>query len=218
MQRVLSFQMTRGTGESSEYVTKRLCFSFLFSVGFLCLLCGFMLGRFATERSIETQAQKKRAELAGNSLQQTEYFQQLALKELERASFNHNHTYVICFLPHLWNMIPKSDWRIAKKFPNIQLKNSTSNLMFLIIIELFVTRNWQMSDSLKSNMQRINELFSNLSLVHEVTNHTSCIRATVRGLQEPGESLSELTFISMRFKHFFFILTPSKLIFSLFTI
>ncbi|EGI66791.1 hypothetical protein G5I_04595 [Acromyrmex echinatior] len=58
--------MTRNIGESSEYVTKRLCFSFLFSVGFLCLLCGFLLGRFTVERSLEAQAQKMRSELAGN--------------------------------------------------------------------------------------------------------------------------------------------------------
>lgn len=111
MQRVLSFQMTRSTGESSEYVTKRLCFSSLFSVGFLCLLCGFMLGRFAAERSMETKAEKRRAELAGNGLQNTEHFQRLALQELERASFNYNHVmYVVCFSPYLRNVIPKADW------------------------------------------------------------------------------------------------------------
>ncbi|RLU16288.1 hypothetical protein DMN91_012048 [Ooceraea biroi] len=88
MHRVLSFQMARGIDESSEYVTKRLCFSFLFSVGFLCLLCGFLLGRFAAERSMETQAQKTRAELAGNGLRNTEHLQQLALRELAEASFD----------------------------------------------------------------------------------------------------------------------------------
>ncbi|EFN78529.1 hypothetical protein EAI_02348, partial [Harpegnathos saltator] len=55
MHRVLSFQMSRITSESSEYVTKRLCFSFTFSIGFFCLLCGFLLGRFAVERSIEAR-------------------------------------------------------------------------------------------------------------------------------------------------------------------
>lgn len=89
MQRVLSFQMARSMNESSEYVTKRLCFSFLFSVGFLCLFCGFLLGRFATERSMEAQAQKTRAELAGNGLWNTEYLQQLTLRELARATFDH---------------------------------------------------------------------------------------------------------------------------------
>ncbi|XP_071648813.1 uncharacterized protein [Temnothorax longispinosus] len=96
MHRVLSFQMSRNIGESSEYVTKRLCFSFLFSVGFLCLLCGFLLGRFAVERSLEAQAQKTRGELAGNGLWNTEYLQQLALRELERAPFDYDRTtYVI---------------------------------------------------------------------------------------------------------------------------
>lgn len=89
MQRVLSFQMTRNIGESSEYVTKRLCFSFLFSVGFLCLLCGFLLGRFTVERSLEAQAQKTRGELAGNGLRNTEDLQQQALLDLERASFDY---------------------------------------------------------------------------------------------------------------------------------
>jgi len=88
--------MTRNIDESSEYVTKRLCFSFLFSVGFLCLLCGFLLGRFAVERSLEAQAQKMRGELAGNGLQNTEYLQQLAL-ELESAPFDDRMTYVLIF-------------------------------------------------------------------------------------------------------------------------
>ncbi|KAL0110587.1 hypothetical protein PUN28_013879 [Cardiocondyla obscurior] len=92
MHRVLSFQMSRNIGESSEYVTKRLCFSFLFSVGFLCLLCGFLLGRFVVERSLEAQAQKLRGELAGNGLQSIEYLQQLMLQELENAPFDYDHT------------------------------------------------------------------------------------------------------------------------------
>lgn len=94
MQRVLSLQMIRGIDESSEYVTKRLCISFLLSVGFICLLCGFLLGRFATERSIEAQAQRTQAELAGNGLKNTEYLQQLTLQKLERISFE-PVTYVV---------------------------------------------------------------------------------------------------------------------------
>lgn len=135
MHRVLSFQMTRNIGESSEYVTKRLCFSFLFSVGFLCLLCGFLLGRFTVERSLEAQAQKARGELAGNGLRNTEHLQQLALLELERAPFDYDRT------------------------TNRQ--------------------------TLDEDMRRINGLFSNLSLIHKVSNHASCIRATVRGSREP---------------------------------
>lgn len=89
MQRVLTFQMTRNIDESSEFVTKRLCCSFLFSIGFLCLLCGFLLGRFAAERSIETRMQKTRNELAGNGLRTTEHLQQIALLELTKASFDY---------------------------------------------------------------------------------------------------------------------------------
>lgn len=85
MQRVLSFQMARGLSESSEFVTKRMCCSLIFSVGFLCLLGGFLLGRFATQRAIEFRAEKKRLELAGNGLENTEYLQHLMLEQLERA-------------------------------------------------------------------------------------------------------------------------------------
>ncbi|XP_076666177.1 uncharacterized protein LOC143367840 isoform X2 [Andrena cerasifolii] len=85
MQRVLSLQMTRGLGESSEFVTKRMCCSFLFSVGFLCLLFGFLLGRFATQRAADFRIEKKRLELAGNGLETTEYLQHLLLKQLEGA-------------------------------------------------------------------------------------------------------------------------------------
>jgi len=96
MQRILSLQVTRNNGESSEYVTKRLCISFLFSIGFLCLLCGFLLGRFAVERSLEAQVQKMRDELAGNGLWNTEYLQQMVLLELERAPFDYDRTtYVV---------------------------------------------------------------------------------------------------------------------------
>lgn len=88
MQRVLSFQMARGHSESSEFVTKRMCCSFLFAVGFLCLLCGFLLGRFATERTIETRAQQKRLELAGNGLESTTYIQHLLIQEFEKRPFD----------------------------------------------------------------------------------------------------------------------------------
>ncbi|XP_070166426.1 aminopeptidase NAALADL1 [Polyergus mexicanus] len=138
MQRVLSFQMTRNIDESSEYVTKRLCFSFLFSVGFLCLLCGFLLGRFAVERSMETQAQKTRGELAGNGLRMTEHLQQVILLELTRASFDYERA-----------------------------------------------TNWQTLDLVEANIRRINGFFANLSFVDEVTNHTFCVRAIVRGSREP---------------------------------
>ncbi|XP_076656683.1 uncharacterized protein LOC143361293 [Halictus rubicundus] len=85
MQRVLSFQMARGLNESSEFVTKRMCFSFLFSVGFLCLLCGFLLGRFSMQRALEFRAEKKRIELAGNGLNSNENLQRFMLDRLEKA-------------------------------------------------------------------------------------------------------------------------------------
>lgn len=82
--------MARGQGESSEFVTKRMCCSFLFSIGFLCLLCGFLLGRFATEKTIETRAQEKRYQLAGNGLESTVYIQHFLIHELEKTQFNVN--------------------------------------------------------------------------------------------------------------------------------
>ncbi|XP_078035983.1 uncharacterized protein LOC144469490 isoform X2 [Augochlora pura] len=85
MQRVLSFQMARGLNESSEFVTKRMCFSFLFSVGFLCLLCGFLLGRFSMQRALEFRAEKKRFELAGNGLDSNRHIQRLMIELLETA-------------------------------------------------------------------------------------------------------------------------------------
>ncbi|XP_054011108.1 uncharacterized protein LOC128893856 [Hylaeus anthracinus] len=88
MQRVLSFQMARGFGESSEFVTKRMCFSFIFSVGFICILCGFLLGRFSTQRIIESHAERKRLELAGNGLESTEYLQHLLLEQLDRSNLD----------------------------------------------------------------------------------------------------------------------------------
>ncbi|XP_017883064.1 N-acetylated-alpha-linked acidic dipeptidase 2-like isoform X6 [Ceratina calcarata] len=85
MQRVLSFQMARGLSESSEFVTKRMCFSLIFSVGFVALLCGFLLGRFTTQRAIDFRAEKRRLELAGNGLESTEYLQRFIFDQLERA-------------------------------------------------------------------------------------------------------------------------------------
>ncbi|XP_015183458.1 PREDICTED: N-acetylated-alpha-linked acidic dipeptidase-like protein [Polistes dominula] len=92
MHRVLSFQMARGLGESSEFVTKRMCFSFLFSVGFICLLCGFLLGRFASERSIEFRAQRRRLELDGNGLKHNEHLQQFLLQKLGESSYQTSWT------------------------------------------------------------------------------------------------------------------------------
>lgn len=84
--------MTRGFGESSEFVTKRMCFSFLFSVGFLCLLCGFLLGRFASERSLEFRTEKKRLEFAGNGLENTEHLRNLLFQKLGQASYETDWT------------------------------------------------------------------------------------------------------------------------------
>lgn len=67
MHRVLSFQMgmspPRGFGEPSEFVTKRMCFSFIFFISFLALLGGFLLGRFATERSMLMREKRRENEL-----------------------------------------------------------------------------------------------------------------------------------------------------------
>lgn len=104
MQRVLSFQMARGLSESSEFVTKRICFSLIFSVGFLSLLCGFLFGRFVTQRAIEFRAEKKRLELAGNGLENTEYLQRLVLEQLERTPLDadfERYIYLFFFFKYL---------------------------------------------------------------------------------------------------------------------
>ncbi|XP_072749049.1 uncharacterized protein [Anoplolepis gracilipes] len=66
---------------------------------------------------------------------------------------------------------------------------ATEHLQQMALIELTKTSfdyvtNWQMPYS-KEKKRYINEVFSNLSFIHEVENDTSFIRATVHGLQEP---------------------------------
>ncbi|XP_016845443.1 uncharacterized protein LOC100679547 [Nasonia vitripennis] len=92
MQRVLSFQMGRGFGESSEYVSKRMCFSFLFSVGFLCLLGGFLLGRFATDQTIKMRERRILDDLAGNGLLVTKDLQLQIVDLLNASVFHENYT------------------------------------------------------------------------------------------------------------------------------
>ncbi|GAB0092352.1 hypothetical protein DMENIID0001_073420 [Sergentomyia squamirostris] len=55
MQRILSYQTAasmRATSgrEAREYITKRICVSFVFSIGFFALIAGFLLGKFTTDR------------------------------------------------------------------------------------------------------------------------------------------------------------------------
>lgn len=112
MQRVLSFQMVRGLNESREFVTKRMCFSFILSIGFLTFLGGYALGRFAMQRAIEFRAEKRRLELAGNGLENTEYLQHFMLKQLERASLDPDfETYVYSLF-----LILISDFYIILKY------------------------------------------------------------------------------------------------------
>ncbi|KAI5740233.1 hypothetical protein M8J76_001957 [Diaphorina citri] len=58
MQRVLSLpQLARNTyNESSDYVSKRLCFSFLLAFALIALAAGYFAGRVATLRQIELNA------------------------------------------------------------------------------------------------------------------------------------------------------------------
>ncbi|XP_055716149.1 uncharacterized protein LOC129809992 [Phlebotomus papatasi] len=55
MQRILSYQTAmsmRATSgrDAREYITKRICISFVFSIGFFTLIAGFLLGKFTTDR------------------------------------------------------------------------------------------------------------------------------------------------------------------------
>ncbi|XP_015113125.1 uncharacterized protein LOC107038500 [Diachasma alloeum] len=88
MQRVLSLQAARSFGESTEFVTKRMCFSFLFSIGFLCLLCGFLIGRFAAQRAVDIRAEREQKAVAGNGLESGEQLQQRIIQELETRGFD----------------------------------------------------------------------------------------------------------------------------------
>ncbi|GJQ78368.1 hypothetical protein Trydic_g22194 [Trypoxylus dichotomus] len=52
MQRILSVETSRNATPTSEFVSKRFCFSILFSIAFLFLLAGYLLGRYTTDRAI----------------------------------------------------------------------------------------------------------------------------------------------------------------------
>lgn len=96
MQRVLSFQMGRGFGEPTEFITKRMCCSLLFSIGFLCLLCGFLIGRFAAGQVLELRAEKKKIELFGNGLDSRDYLRTELVQNFKNSNFtaSFNVTYV----------------------------------------------------------------------------------------------------------------------------
>lgn len=162
MQRVLSFQMARGLNESSELVTKRMCFSFLFSVGFLCLLCGFLLGRFSTQRAFEFRAEKKRLELAGNGLDTNEYLQRLILEQLKSEPVD-------------------DDFEVYVHFSFMHSSLSLSVFFF------HLNRTWKSFTSMGDHVRRANGTLSNFSLIHKVVNYPSCIVATVQGSREPGD-------------------------------
>ncbi|CAG5106954.1 Protein of unknown function [Cotesia congregata] len=87
MHRVLSFQMGRGFGEPTEFITKRMCCSLLFSIGFLCLLCGFLIGRFAAGQVLEIRAEKKKIELFGNGLESRDYLRNELVQNLKDSNF-----------------------------------------------------------------------------------------------------------------------------------
>ncbi|EFA06326.1 hypothetical protein TcasGA2_TC009197 [Tribolium castaneum] len=53
MQRILSVETSRSSNVTSEYVTKRLCCSFILTVAFFAVVGGFFLGRFATEKTLQ---------------------------------------------------------------------------------------------------------------------------------------------------------------------
>lgn len=156
--------MARGFSESSEFVTKRMCFSFLFSVGFLCLLCGFLLGRFATQRAIEFRAEKKRLELAGNGLENTEYLQHLLHEQLERAPLDPD------FEMYVYSLF---------SFVNLQI--------VILHLNICENRKWELSNVGENDVRRVNGILSNLSLIHKVVEHESYIAAIARGSREPGE-------------------------------
>lgn len=88
MQRVLSYQTARGFEETSEFITKRMCISFLFSIGFLCLVCGFCLGRFAADTANNTRVEQERLEHTGNGLENIEYMRQIIIEKLQNNNYS----------------------------------------------------------------------------------------------------------------------------------
>lgn len=89
MQRVLSFQTARGFEETSEFVTKRMCISFLFSIRFLCSLCCFHVGRFAAETAVDKLAGKERVELSGgNGIENVEFLRQILMEKLQHNNYS----------------------------------------------------------------------------------------------------------------------------------
>ncbi|XP_019876827.1 uncharacterized protein LOC109604738 [Aethina tumida] len=51
MNRILSVETSRNGVLASEFVTKRLCCSFILTVAFLALVGGYLLGQFTTDRT-----------------------------------------------------------------------------------------------------------------------------------------------------------------------
>ena len=91
MHRVLSFQVGQGLGETNEFITKRTCCSFLFSVGFLCLLGGFLLGQFASEKALQIKEQKFKKDLSNNGLDASKELRKLLLDYLNNTNFFTGH-------------------------------------------------------------------------------------------------------------------------------
>ncbi|KAF2881606.1 hypothetical protein ILUMI_24549 [Ignelater luminosus] len=55
MQRILSGERARCVESSEEFVTKKLCVSFIIVCAFFSVLGGFFLGRYATEKAMASQ-------------------------------------------------------------------------------------------------------------------------------------------------------------------
>ncbi|CAH1365681.1 uncharacterized protein [Tenebrio molitor] len=53
MQRIISLEASRSSNLTSEFVTKRLCCSFILTVAFFAVVGGFFLGRFASDKTLQ---------------------------------------------------------------------------------------------------------------------------------------------------------------------
>ncbi|XP_063231265.1 putative N-acetylated-alpha-linked acidic dipeptidase isoform X2 [Bacillus rossius redtenbacheri] len=67
MDRVLSLERSRGIYDSGWLVSKRICFSSVFSVGFLALLGGVLLGRYSLHREMELRSQTDTVQVGGTT-------------------------------------------------------------------------------------------------------------------------------------------------------
>ncbi|XP_030763437.1 uncharacterized protein LOC115887998 [Sitophilus oryzae] len=102
MQRILSVETSRRAGgNSSEFVTKRLCCSFLLTVAFFAILGGFLLGKFVADRSLD-QLRLELSDISRKITQLNENLGQTFHQGLDN-TFSGNYSFLQCNFTHIGN-------------------------------------------------------------------------------------------------------------------